>query len=371
MLSVGSVAILSQNMRSFASEGMGRQLGYNAIVQSPQSAPAIRAADRAVAGLPGIESVTAGAVTNSAAMVSVDGKDVHATLQAKVASHVIESQQAQNILYDLKGIEARDLHRTLGKPTMIAGRALDARDTGTNHIVVFEDLKHVGVKLGSTLVFADGGRHASFTVVGILSGSSASMMANNIADLTYLKRAGLTTAGPSHFALLYVNMDSEVLQKNLATLRKTLPGMGVIDLSNFTAMINKAIDKMELFPIIIGALALFAGVVIIANTVALAMLERRREIAVMKAVGAKRRSVIHFLLVENAVVGFIGAGAGVLLAMVATALVDSQFLQITASYDWVTITGLLVLGMVLSMGASALSALPASSERPMNVLRYE
>jgi ABC-type antimicrobial peptide transport system permease subunit len=171
--------------------------------------------------------------------------------------------------------------------------------------------------------------------------------------------------------MLYVNMNADVQAKNLTTLRKEIPGTLVLDLSNFTALINKTIDKMELFPIIIGALALFAGVVIIANTVALAMLERRREIAVMKAVGAKRRTILQFLLAESAVVGFLGAAVGVGLAMIATALVDKMFLEIAAGYDWLTITGLLLLGMVLSMGASALTALPASSERPMTVLRYE
>ena len=60
-----------------------------------------------------------------------------------------------------------------------------------------------------------------------------------------------------------------------------------------------------------------------------------------------------------------------LLAMLATFVVDKLFLNISPSFDVVTIVGLLLLGTALAIGASSLTALPASSEKPMNVLRYE
>src|SRR5205823_12961113 len=124
-----------------------------------------------------------------------------------------------------------------------------------------------------------------------------------------------------------------LLQSDISALRRTSPHSQVLDLGKFLTLFNKTIDKLVLFPEIIAALSLFAGAVIIANTVALAMLERRREIGIMKAVGAKRRSIVQFLLVENAIVGFIGAGAGVLLAMIATAYVDKTLLKVSTTYD--------------------------------------
>jgi ABC-type lipoprotein release transport system permease subunit len=57
--------------------------------------------------------------------------------------------------------------------------------------------------------------------------------------------------------------------------------------------------------------------------------------------------------------------------MVATAIADTQLLKISASFDLLTVLGLIVLGVILAMGASLLTALPASSEKPMSVLRYE
>src|SRR5206468_4956090 len=125
-------------------------------------------------------------------------------------------------------------------------------------------------------------------------------------------------------SVLYLLLSDQNRVADVARLRHLFPRSLVLDLSTFLGLINHAIDKLVLFPEIIAALSLFAGATIIANTVALAMLERRREIGVMKAVGAKRRTILQFLFVENAIIGFLGAAAGVGLAMLATYLVHEN-----------------------------------------------
>ena len=50
---------------------------------------------------------------------------------------------------------------------------------------------------------------------------------------------------------------------------------------------------------------------------------------------------------------------------------NQNLFQFPTSYDWTTIGALVLLGMVLAVVASSLTALPASSEKPMSVLRYE
>jgi ABC-type antimicrobial peptide transport system permease subunit len=259
--------------------------------------------------------------------------------------------------------------------TLTAGRNLDRRDAGTDHIVVPDDFsKPLGVRVGSHLVFREGSRRVPFTVVGIdnlNNPNSFTVFAHNEADLSYMQRMGLTSPSPSHFSTFYLKIRDSALQADIAAMRRTLPGVLILDLSAFLPIFNKVIDKLVVFPEVIAALSLFAGAVIIANTVSLAMLERRREIGVMKAVGARRRTVLQFLLAENAIVGFLGALAGVGLALAATVIVDQAYLHIGPSVDWSTVGGLILLGIALTVGASALTALPASGEKPMNVLRYE
>ena len=62
-----------------------------------------------------------------------------------------------------------------------------------------------------------------------------------------------------------------------------------------------------------GAIALLVAAIGIANTMAMAILERTREIGLMKAVGATNKEVLSIFLGESAGIGFIGGLGGVLL----------------------------------------------------------
>jgi predicted lysophospholipase L1 biosynthesis ABC-type transport system permease subunit len=371
MLAVGSVAILAQNLREDAGNAIGQQLGFNAVVQVPQNSKAYAAANHEVSTIPGIKRHYLGAVTNSARLVSIDGRDANTVLQRAVAAHRISADEESNIVYDMSGIEARDTRAGGAALKMDAGRYLNATDAGTNHMVMMSTVKALGVHVGSRVTFADGHVRASFSVIGLANSSSVSLMAPNYVDLRTLRSAGMTTPSAAHLGLIYLTIENGKVSGALSALRAGMPNALVLDLSNFTTMIDKSIDKLALFPEIIAALALFAGVIIIANTVALAMLERRREIGVLKAIGARRATVHRFLAIENGIVGFLGAAAGVGLAMVATALVDTQFLKISASFDWRVVGALIALGTLLAVGAGAVTSVPASNEKPLTVLRYE
>jgi putative ABC transport system permease protein len=191
-------------------------------------------------------------------------------------------------------------------------------------------------------------------------------------DTGYLQKAGaLNPSDPENYSTTYLNIQSQFTSRDVDALNRSLTGVQVLDMSVIVDFFNQWIDKFALFPEILAALSLFAGAVIIANTVAMTMMERRREIGIMKAVGAKRRLVLQELLTENAVVGLLGAGAGTALAMVATVFVDQQILLISAGFDWIVIGGLLALGTGLAMAAALITAWPASGEKPLSVLRYE
>lgn len=66
----------------------------------------------------------------------------------------------------------------------------------------------------------------------------------------------------------------------------------------------------------IGAIALLVAAIGIANTMTMAILERTREIGLMKAIGATNRNVMSIFLGEAAGIGLIGGAGGVLLAWV-------------------------------------------------------
>jgi len=68
----------------------------------------------------------------------------------------------------------------------------------------------------------------------------------------------------------------------------------------------------------VGAIALLVAAIGIANTMAMSILERTREIGLMKAVGATNRDVLSIFLGEAAGIGFLGGLGGVLIGWLAS-----------------------------------------------------
>src|SRR5260370_1443048 len=76
------------------------------------------------------------------------------------------------------------------------------------------------------------------------------------------------------------------------------------------------LSKLLNMLVAIALLSVLAGVIIIANAVALAMLERKRELGILKSVGYTSGTVLREILIENGIIG--GLGALIAMLLVAT-----------------------------------------------------
>ena len=93
-------------------------------------------------------------------------------------------------------------------------------------------------------------------------------------------------------------------------LGRELPDATVVDLVAYSARFTQAYHDLFVLAVAMAGLALLAGMVLIANSVSLAMLDRRYEIGVLKAMGYSNRQILTTLLVEYTLVGVIATVLG-------------------------------------------------------------
>ena len=136
----------------------------------------------------------------------------------------------------------------------------------------------------------------------------------------------------------------------------------------------------------VGAIALLVAAIGIANTMAMSILERTREIGLMKAVGATNRDVLAIFLGEAAGIGFIGGLGGVIIGWLAGQAINViaiVYLANQASQQggpppsvavytpfWLPLFAL-IFSTIIGMISGLYPALRAATMIPVMALKYE
>ena len=125
-----------------------------------------------------------------------------------------------------------------------------------------------------------------------------------------------------------------------------------------------------------AAVALIVGGIGIMNTMFTSVLERTREVGIMKALGATDRAILALFLGEAGMLGAIGGALGLAISYLfakgiefAAASRDLEILKI--AFDPVVVVGTLLFTFVIGSVFGAIPAVRASRLRPTEALRYE
>jgi len=130
----------------------------------------------------------------------------------------------------------------------------------------------------------------------------------------------------------------------------------------------------------VSAFALLVAAFVVFNTMNMAALERRRELATLRALGGRRRVLLAWFLGEAACLGLVGAAGGIAIgAVLAHALVSRVPTNLVAAFDVrvdfifpvSAIPLALVLGMGFSVVAAALAGRRAVRVAPVEAMRPE
>jgi putative ABC transport system permease protein len=129
-----------------------------------------------------------------------------------------------------------------------------------------------------------------------------------------------------------------------------------------------------------SVIALFVGAFLIYNTMTISVVQRKREIGTLRALGARRRDVQRLLTLEGALLGAVGALAGLglgsaisrALLRATSSMLNETHLQVTSSevhVDARILVSAALLGMVSATLAAALGARAAGALSPAETLR--
>jgi putative ABC transport system permease protein len=158
-------------------------------------------------------------------------------------------------------------------------------------------------------------------------------------------------------------------------------GFNAFSLVDATRSMRQFFAVLDGFLAIFGSLALAVASIGIVNTLVMAILERRREIGIMKAIGASDADVRGLFFAEAGAMGLVGGGAGVTLGWVIGRLINfgtNIYLerqhfppaQIWSVPLWLVLSAI-AFSIVVSLLSGLYPAARAARLDPVQALRYE
>ncbi len=390
VFAIGLVLVLGQNIKEQIDQAFTTTVKYNAFIIA--SSADKRAVDAQITGLPGLESVAPkpncaaqSYVVNPLAQavpVAINGTPVASVLQGVTgggpnnlgrngALRYLSAVQGYNLSAGtLPGCDV-DRAATDVAGHAIAGRMLTAADAGTGNVVMARTATlaplHLQVGDQITLLAADHKTPVTLTIVGFWDDTTAVEPGTILAESQMVGRQAL--GQPLYIYSL--KEDPTQADQALQRVQRAVPSVQTFSLVDLTLFIDTLLSNLVIMLIAVASLAMLAGIIIIANAVALAMLERRRELGILKSVGHTRRSVLGEVLVENGAVGFTGALLAMVLVSVATTVLGALLFKTAFDIAIPIVLGVTIVTALVCMVVAAFVAWKATRVRPLEVLRYE
>ena len=266
------------------------------------------------------------------------------------------------------------------RPTVTAGRWLLPDDENAIVVNTMFLKDEPDVEVGSILKLKINGRETEWQVVGIAAGTPpVALLHVNYPYLARLMgaidRAGILIAATEPRDPATQAAAAKALEEHFRSI-----GMEVASRQTSTeerTQIQSQLDVLLYFLLIMAVILAVIGAIGLAGTMSLNVLERTREIGVMRAVGASDGSVFRIVVIEGLLIGLISWFFGAILAYPLGRVLSDAIGAITfrVNLDYVYSLGGLLLWLaiasVLAVFASLLPARNATRVSVRDVLAYE
>ncbi len=245
---------------------------------------------------------------------------------------------------------------------------IDGRqEVSGNEAVVYDDFAtDRGLEVGDPLelTFA-AGKKLDLEIVGIVESSEVTAPVS--VPLELLASAGVARQDTSISILVEPGADKTAVGEQLDEAASPAPIVGVYDKEEFSESIREQVNQLLYLIYGMLALAIVIAVFGIVNTLGLSVIERTREIGLLRAIGMSRVKLRRMITLESVTIAVLGAVLGLALG-----LLFGVLLQRVLSEDLTTLGvpfGSLVAFLVIAVIVGVLAAVvPAFRAARLNVL---
>ncbi len=287
------------------------------------------------------------------------------------ASNILESQEDTEYMYESFNFELE------------SGKLLAADDNGK--VLLGSDFAErqvygKDVRVGSKIVIQ--GRE--FTVAGVLQ-KAGTFQLNAVVFMTQEDLKSVLNIGDEIDVIVAQVEDRDNIEKVAEDIKREIrkdrkQKEGDEDFSVQTPLqslgtVNLILDIINIIITGIAAISLLVGGVGIANSMFTSVLERKKQIGVMKAIGAKNSDILAVFIIESGLIGLVGGVIGAIIglgfAFAASEIANSAFGSeiITVSISYSLIIGALIFSFVIGIISGIIPAIQASRLKPTEALR--
>lgn len=195
----------------------------------------------------------------------------------------------------------------------------------------------------------------------VIAGTGASVAGASIISDTL--REHFTRLNPM---MIFVVPFADGVVADLEALRTDYPEINLNIMSTFLEVLDDSVSIINLSLSAMLVLATFAAAFSVVNTIMIGVDERRREIALLRAVGTTRSQTVRIIVGESILMGIIGGGIGFLAGLGAVVVIVTTygFSSFGVSLNlwqaaWASMQPALVIGVIGLIAAPVIAALAA------------
>ncbi len=210
------------------------------------------------------------------------------------------------------GMDVDNIELLIGKNIeMEEGRLFDAGERDVA-IAGYDIAESLNLRAGDFFTVKD----KEFSITGVAEKTGDSDLDFSIVvPVEDLQDAMDTENYQSVFVVAQKPENAEIVADDIMSQDDTLEALTSKEIAR---QFSEIMGTVSIFTIGVGAIAAFVGGLGVMNTMIMAVIERKRELGLMKAVGATRRFMLMQILTESSLISIIGGAAGLFLGWLAS-----------------------------------------------------